>query len=157
MSADIIATLGDPNNAELQELLLQQAKTAANATGALVLNAKNIVSMTNDLQAQEKIIEKAKDIKMTTSQLVECTKVLAPHINNPLCQEQMTEAAKLVAKSVDAVSGLCLVRLCNLFYFFFPFSDFRDVIIKCKTTLMFLSVIVKVNEPVLCFFGVVEH
>ena len=94
MSANIIATLGEPDaNAELQELLLQQAKAVDNATDALVLNAKNILSVTNDNQAPEIIIEATKDVKMATSQLVECTKVLAPHISNPLCQEQMIEAA----------------------------------------------------------------
>ena len=124
MSADIIATLEDPDaNAELQELLLQQAKAVDNATGALVLITKNITSVTNDTHAQEIITEATKDIKMASSQLVECTKVLAPHINNPLCQEQMIEAAKLVAKNLDAVSGLCLVRLRNLLYFSFPSSD----------------------------------
>ena len=106
LSANIIATLGEPDaNAELQELLLQQAKAVDNATDALVLNAAT------------------KDIKMATSKLVECTKVLASHISNPLCQEQMIEAAKLVAKNLDAVSGLCLVRLRNLFYFSFPFLN----------------------------------
>lgn len=124
MSANIIATLGEPDaNAELQELLLQQAKAVDNATGALVLNAKNILSVINDNQAPEIIIEATKDVKMATSQLVECTKVLAPHISNPLCQEQMIEAAKLVAKNLDAVSGLCLVRLRNLSYFSFPFLN----------------------------------
>ena len=124
MSADIIAALGDPDaDAELQELLLQLAKAVANATAALVLNAKNIASVTDDTQVQDKIIEAAKDTAMTTSQLVACTKVLAPHINSPLCQEQMIEAAKLVANSVDAVSGSCIVRLYYFNYFSFPLSD----------------------------------
>ena len=111
LSADIIAALGDPDtDPELQELLLQLAKAVANATAALVLNAKNVASVTEDTAAQDKIIDSAKDTAMTTSQLVACTKVLAPHINSPLCQEQMIEAAKLVANSVDGVSASCIVR-----------------------------------------------
>lgn len=61
ISANIIAELGDSDtDPELQELLLQLAKAVANATAALVLQAKNVASVTEDVQAQDKIIEAAK-------------------------------------------------------------------------------------------------
>lgn len=108
LSAKIMIAIGDADaDAEFEELLLQLAKAVASATAALVLEAKNIASTTEDTAAQDKIIDNAKDTAMTTSQLVACTKVLAPHITSPLCQEQMVEAAKLVSSSVDGVQGAC--------------------------------------------------
>uniref|UniRef100_A0A7M5V5A6 Talin n=1 Tax=Clytia hemisphaerica TaxID=252671 RepID=A0A7M5V5A6_9CNID len=108
LSASIMIAIGDADvDAEFEELLLQLAKAVANATAALVLEAKNIASTTEDTNSQDKIIENAKETAMTTSQLVACTKVLAPHISSPLCQEQMVEAAKLVSSSVDGVQGAC--------------------------------------------------
>lgn len=105
-----MTAIGDPEaDAEFQDLLLQLAKAVANATAALVLQAKNVTSAIDDTVAQDKIIDAAKDTAMNTSQLVACTKVLAPHINSPLCQDQMIEAAKLVATSVDAVGESCYV------------------------------------------------
>ncbi|XP_057316525.1 talin-2-like isoform X2 [Hydractinia symbiolongicarpus] len=107
-SSSIMTAIGDPEaDAEFQDLLLQLAKAVANATAALVLQAKNVTSAIDDTVAQDKIIDAAKDTAMNTSQLVACTKVLAPHINSPLCQDQMIEAAKLVATSVDAVGESC--------------------------------------------------
>lgn len=105
----MVAIGNSDSDPEFETLLLQLAKAVANATAALVLEAKNVASTTEDTAAQDKIIDNAKDTAMTTSQLVACTKVLAPHIQSPLCQEQMIEASRLVATSVDGVQASCFV------------------------------------------------
>ena len=109
-SGSIMTVLGDSDtDAEFQELLLQLAKAVATSTAALVLQAKNVASLSEDTAVQNSIIDAAKETAMTTSQLVACAKVLAPHISSPVCQEQMIEAAKLVATSVDGVADACYV------------------------------------------------
>ncbi|XP_047132289.1 talin-2 isoform X2 [Hydra vulgaris] len=107
-SGSIMTVLGDPDtDVEFQELLLQLAKAVATSTAALVLQAKNVASLSGDTAVQNSIIDAAKETAMTTSQLVACAKVLAPHISSPVCQEQMIEAAKLVATSVDGIADAC--------------------------------------------------
>lgn len=105
----VLYTIGeeDEADAELQEQLLAAAKQVANATAALVLQAKNVASTCQDQGQQNKVIGAATQGALATSQLVACAKIVAPTITNPSCQEQLTEASKEVGKSVDNIVNTC--------------------------------------------------
>ncbi|CAN7981389.1 unnamed protein product, partial [Ixodes pacificus] len=105
----VLYTIGeeDEADAELQDQLLGAAKQVANATAALVLQAKKVASTAPDQGHQNRVIGAATQGALATSQLVACAKIVAPTITNPSCQEQLTEASKEVAKSVDSIVATC--------------------------------------------------
>lgn len=105
----VLYTIGeeDEADAELQDQLLGAAKQVANATAALVLQAKKVASTSQDQGHQNRVIGAATQGALATSQLVACAKIVAPTITNPSCQEQLTEASKEVAKSVDSIVATC--------------------------------------------------
>lgn len=105
----VLYTIGEEDEAdtELQDQLLAAAKQVANATAALVLQAKNVASTSTDQAQQNKVIGAATQGALATSQLVACAKIVAPTITSPSCQEQLTEASKEVGKSVDAIVASC--------------------------------------------------
>ena len=51
------------------------AKQVANATAALVMQAKTVASQNNDQAIQNQVIASATQCALSTSQLVACTKV----------------------------------------------------------------------------------
>ncbi|XP_050033509.1 talin-2 isoform X1 [Dermacentor andersoni] len=105
----VLYTIGEEDEAdtELQDQLLAAAKQVANATAALVLQAKNVASTCDDQGQQNRVIGAATQGALATSQLVACAKIVAPTITSPSCQEQLTEASKEVGKSVDAIVASC--------------------------------------------------
>nr|XP_037279500.1 talin-2-like isoform X2 [Rhipicephalus microplus] len=105
----VLYTIGEEDEAdlELQDQLLAAAKQVANATAALVLQAKNVASTCDDQGQQNRVIGAATQGALATSQLVACTKIVAPTIMSPSCQEQLTEASKEVGMSVDAIVASC--------------------------------------------------
>ncbi|KAH6931665.1 hypothetical protein HPB50_026529 [Hyalomma asiaticum] len=105
----VLYTIGEEDEAdlELQDQLLAAAKQVANATAALVLQAKNVASTCEDQGQQNRVIGAATQGALATSQLVACAKIVAPTITSPSCQEQLTEASKEVGKSVEAIVASC--------------------------------------------------
>lgn len=59
----------------MQDQLLAAAKQVANATAALVLQAKNVASTCDDQGQQNRVIGAATQGALATSQLVACAKV----------------------------------------------------------------------------------
>ncbi|XP_064472172.1 talin-2-like isoform X2 [Ornithodoros turicata] len=108
-SRAVLYTIGEEDevDSELQDQLLSAAKQVANATAALVLEAKNVASTCDEQDQQNKVIGAATQGALATSQLVACAKIVAPTITNHSCQEQLTEAAKEVGKSVNNIVYTC--------------------------------------------------
>ncbi|XP_039255846.2 talin-2-like isoform X1 [Styela clava] len=100
-SHEILKYIGDGNDQEFQDTLMNLAKAVANATAALVLQAKMVASKSEDQPTQNRVIASATQCALSTSQLVACTKVVAPTISNPACQDQLIEAARDVSRAVD--------------------------------------------------------
>ncbi|XP_011503803.1 PREDICTED: talin-2 [Ceratosolen solmsi marchali] len=109
-SHNVLTTIGEDDDAsrELQDILLALAKAVANTTAALVLKAKGIAGICEDMDTQNQVIAAATHCALATSQLVACTKVVAPTINSSACQNQLMNAVREVTKTVEN-----LVKICN--------------------------------------------
>lgn len=92
---------------ETQDILLGLSKAVANATAALILQAKNVASHCPEEDLQNRVIGAATRCALSTSQLVAIAKVVAPTIRDVNCQQQMVDAAKEVANAVDGVAEEC--------------------------------------------------
>uniref|UniRef100_A0A8C8RL02 Talin 2 n=1 Tax=Pelusios castaneus TaxID=367368 RepID=A0A8C8RL02_9SAUR len=91
----------------LIDVLMSLAKAVANAAAMLVLKAKNVAQVAEDMVLQNRVIAAATQCALSTSQLVACAKVVSPTISSPVCQEQLIEAGKLVDRSVENCVRAC--------------------------------------------------
>ncbi len=59
-----------------QDIMMNLAKAVANAAAMMVLKAKNVAQVAEDMALQNRVITAATQCALSTSQLVACTKVL---------------------------------------------------------------------------------
>ncbi|XP_036295891.1 talin-2 isoform X1 [Pipistrellus kuhlii] len=107
-SGDLLRQIGENETDErFQDVLMSLAKAVANAAAMLVLKAKNVAQVAEDMVLQNRVIAAATQCALSTSQLVACAKVVSPTISSPVCQEQLIEAGKLVDRSVENCVRAC--------------------------------------------------
>ncbi|XP_057190144.1 talin-2a [Triplophysa rosa] len=108
-SGDLLRQIGENETDErFQDVLMNLAKAVANAAAMMVLKAKNVAQVSEDVVLQNRVIAAATQCALSTSQLVACAKVVSPTISSPVCQEQLIEAGKLVDRSVEGCVKACL-------------------------------------------------
>uniref|UniRef100_A0A452J4Z5 I/LWEQ domain-containing protein n=1 Tax=Gopherus agassizii TaxID=38772 RepID=A0A452J4Z5_9SAUR len=107
-SGELLRQIGENETDErFQDVLMSLAKAVANAAAMLVLKAKNVAQVAEDMVLQNRVIAAATQCALSTSQLVACAKVVSPTISSPVCQEQLIEAGKLVDRSVENCVRAC--------------------------------------------------
>ncbi|XP_035383856.1 talin-2-like isoform X2 [Electrophorus electricus] len=108
-SGDLLRQIEENDTDErFQDVLMSLAKAVANAAAMMVLKAKNVAQVSEDMVLQNTIITAATQCALSTSQLVACAKVVSPTMSLLECQEQLVEAVRLVERSVESCVEACV-------------------------------------------------
>lgn len=78
-SRALLNTIGEGD--ETQDILLALAKAVANASAALVVQARKCAATVDDTQQREEVISAAAQTALAASELVACAKVVAPTVS----------------------------------------------------------------------------